>query len=155
MALFSSNEKLPKPAFKTAGDTWQITLTEDSVEIQQKEYRADGSGPFLFWPPNGGRPVPLDQIATALQDRARPLMQAVVRGITEDGTEMRHYIKDEQLKAAQAAYRAARSKYPTRPFKPCFERGGVFALRFTEEVPGKGPIPKKMYEAIYEPPQES
>ena len=154
MALFNSNEKLPKPTFKTVGDVWQITLTEDSVEVQQKQYQADGKGPFLYWPPAGGRPIPLAQIPDAERPMARPLMQAVVRGITADGTEMRHYLADEQLKAAQQAYRDARAKHPTRTFKPCFERGGVFAMRFSEEVPGKGPIPKKKFESIYQPPLE-
>jgi hypothetical protein len=154
MALFGSYEKLPNFKFKEVGDLFQITLTEDSSEYHVKEFVDGKPTDHLYWSPEGGRPKILKDIPTHLQALARPLMGAVVTGVDADGVAYRHFLTDRQLKAAQEAYKEAVKADPNRKFKSCFERGGLFAGLYKEEVPGKGPIPRKGIVFKYQPPTE-
>jgi hypothetical protein len=154
MALFGTQEKLPNFKFKTVGDVFQITLTEDSGEYHVKNFVDGKPGDHLYWSPEGGRPQTLKDIPTHLQALARPLMGAVVTGVDADGVAYRHFLSDRQLKAAQDAYKAAVKENPNHQFKNCFEQGGVLAALFEKEEPGKGPVPRKVIVFKYQPPTE-
>jgi hypothetical protein len=134
MSLFGiARQSLPRPTFENVGDVWQITLTQDSKEIQEREFIKGVAGGLLYWPPSGGRPCLLEDIPGPQQAMARPLMQLFVEGVTPDGVAMESFIKGRQLKAVLAAVKVARQTNPEFDFPGFLPAGTVLALKFESE----------------------
>jgi hypothetical protein len=123
--------RAPAPKFTTIGDRHGGTVTEDSVEVQQRDFD-DNS--LLFW------------------DDGNPRMQLVVEyqgeidpTVPDDDGVRTFYIKGDMLRAVKAAKRkAGLGRLPVIP------KGSQLFVEFIDEEPpprGKRGKPKKIYDA--------